>query len=315
MEDSILRDPIRFPSSDGKTQLCGFIWHDPEAQNPKAVVQIAHGMAEHIERYDDFARFLVRSGYLVCGYDQLGHGKSCDPSRYGMLPAQQGKDYLVEDQHKMRELMRKRYAGLPYFVFGHSLGSYIMRSYITRHGEGLAGCVLSGTGHIAPAISKAGHFLAARVCKKSGEDTLSPTLDSMGAGGYNRGIANPRTDFDWLSYNEANVDRYIADPACGFMFSAGGYAVVTSLTAEVCSKKCFAKTPKSLPLLFVSGAEDPVGDCGKGVNRAFSMAREAGIVDVTCKLYDHMRHEILNEAENHVVYEDVRGWLDEHVEY
>lgn len=315
MEDSTMRDPVRFPSSDGRTELHGFVWHSSEGERVKGIVQIAHGMAEHIARYDRFARFLVNSGYTVCGYDQIGHGASSDPSRYGKLPAQHGKEFLVRDQHKMRELMREHHAGLPYFVFGHSLGSYIMRSYIASHGEGLAGCILSGTGHIAPAISRAGHFLANRVCKKQGEDTLSTSLDSMGAGGYNRGIPNPRTDYDWLSYDESNVDRYIADPACGFMFSAGGYAVVTSLTAEVCSKKCFERIPKSLPVLFISGSEDPVGDCGKGVRKAFSMAQNAGLVDVSCKLYDHMRHEILNETERDLVYNDVLNWLDEHVEY
>lgn len=314
MPDSIMREDVSFLSTDGKTQIRGYIWHDPSLDSPRGIIQIAHGMSEHIERYDPFARFLAGHGFIVAGHNHLGHGSSVTSSdQLGCLPTHEGAHILVEDVHRMRSLMAARFSSkLPYFIFGHSLGSFITRSYITKHAQGLSGVILCGTGHVAPATSHAGNNIARVIARVRGRDYKSKLLDSMGVGAYNKPIANPRTNLDWLSFDEENVDRYIEDKGCGFMFAAGGYATVTALTGEVCTPASAAAIPHELPLLFISGSGDPVGSMGKGVVTAANMARDAGVKDVEIKLYEHMRHEILNEANKQMVFDDVLAWLEKH---
>lgn len=319
MDQPVTRTSVGFKSHDGKTQIKGLVWC-PErvkaggcATSPVGIVQIVHGMSEHVGRYDDFARFLAAQGYVVCAHDHVGHGKSVsDPKEWGCLPVEGGKDILIDDVHELRKTVAARYARqTPYFLFGHSMGSFVTRAYLARHAEGLAGAVLCGTGNQSRALSKAGNLLARRIAASKGEDTRSDRLDGMGAGAFSKQIENPRTPFDWLSTDPAVVDAYIEDEMCGAMFSAGGYATLTDLTGEVASPSCAAKVPKDLPVLFVSGAEDPVGACGKGVQAA-DLLRHAGVSDVEVKLYEGMRHEILNEPEHAQVYGDVLDWIRKH---
>ena len=306
----IVREPIEFASADTKTTIKGWVWL-PEGE-PKAVVQITHGMAEHIERYDEFARFLADRGFAVCGHNQIGHGASVTDGRYGCLPEHNGPEVLVADVDTLRHLAQTRFgADLPYFLFGHSLGSFITRAYIARHGLGLAGAIICGTGHVPPATSKAGNMVCHLIARFKGADAVSGLLDGMGVGAYSKAIKDADTPLDWLSYNKENVERYAADPLCGFSFSAGGYATVTALTGEVCTPACFDRTPKELPLLFIAGDGDPVGNMGEGVRTAYQMARDAGSKDAYCIIYEHMRHEILNEDERGRVMEDVANWLEE----
>ena len=320
MDQPVTRTSVGFKSHDGKTQIKGLIWC-PErvkaggcATSPVGIVQIVHGMSEHVGRYDDFARFLAAQGYVVCAHDHVGHGKSVsDPKEWGCLPVEGGKDILIDDVHELRKTVAARYARqTPYFLFGHSMGSFVTRAYLARHAEGLAGAVLCGTGNQSRALSKAGNLLARRIAASKGEDTRSDRLDGMGAGAFSKQIENPRTPFDWLSTDPAVVDAYIEDEMCGAMFSVGGYATLTDLTGEVVSPSCAAKVPKGLPVLFVSGAEDPVGACGKGVQAAADLLRHAGVSDVEVKLYEGMRHEILNEPEHAQVYGDVLDWIRKH---
>ncbi|MDO4536784.1 MAG: alpha/beta fold hydrolase [Coriobacteriales bacterium] len=305
------RETVHFLSTDGKTQIRGIIWWPEEGVEPIGVVQMVHGMAEHIMRYEPFARYLNAQGFVACGHDHLGHGESVEShAKWGCLPAKDGKDILVGDVGKMRALMSKRVdAGLPYVLFGHSMGSFVVRSYISSCGQGLAGAVICGTGHVPPATSKAGNALARGIAKTRGEDHVSKLLFDMTVGAYSKAIENARTPLDWLSYNEANVDTYMADEACGFPFSAGGNATLTALTAQVCTPACCAHVPSDLPLLYIAGDADPVGDMGKGVQTAAQMARDAGSTDVTCTIYEHMRHEILNEDEHERVMDDVCSWI------
>ncbi len=312
MADTIKRDQISFASNDGTSTIYGHLWRDEENTTPRGIIQIAHGMAEHIERYDDFARFLASHGYVVTGHNHIGHGSSSKPEKWGCLPAKNGKEILVEDLHAMRIIATDITANypLPHFLFGHSLGSYITRAYLTRHSEGLAGAVICGTGHVPPVTSTAGNVLAKAIARVQGEDTKSKMLDDMGVGAYAKAVPG-RTPVDWLSFNEKNARRYLDDEECGFMFSAGGYATVTSLTREVCTIKSFEKMPAELPLFFIAGTEDPVGNMGKGVEKSYEMAREAGMRNLNIKLYQNMRHEILNETNHEIVYEDVLKWTEE----
>ncbi len=321
MDQQVSRTSVGFKSHDGKTQVKGLVWSPerPKAAgrqaSPRGIVQIVHGMAEHIGRYDDCARFLAAHGYVVCAHDHVGHGKSVSaPEERGHLPLDGGKDVLVEDVNELRRTVGSRYSRqTPYFLFGHSMGSFVVRVYLSRYAEGLSGAVICGTGNQSRALSKAGNFLARRIAASKGETARSEKLDAMGAGGFAKDIPNARTPLDWLSCDPAVVDAYIADDMCGAMFSAGGYATLTSLTDEAASPACAAKIPRELPLLFIAGAQDPVGEHGRGVRAAAELVRRAGVRDVEVKLYEGMRHEILNEPGAAQVYEDVLAWVDGHV--
>lgn len=308
---SVERETLSFISLDGASDINARFWVDSELE-PKGVVQLVHGMAEHIDRYDEFARFLAARGFAVCGHDHIGHGGSVeDSSQLGHMPMKGGADILIADVDSLRKEASSRYPVLPYFIFGHSMGSFVTRCYLARHGEGLAGAILCGTGNQPASLSAGGNALCHLIGVIKGSDYRSKLIDSLAAGGFNNAIDNPRTAVDWISHNKENVDAYLADGRCGFMFSAGAYAALTSLTREAVSKACVNAYPKGLPLLYVAGEEDPVGGCGKGVRAAAELARGAGLDDVQVKLYPHMRHEILNEDDKARVMEDVAGWIEE----
>ena len=315
MSDDNRIETVHFASTDGSTQIRGVIWWPDDVTHAHGVLQLVHGMAEHIMRYDNFARFLADKGYVVCGHDHIGHGESVrDRSEWGHMPAKGGRDVLVGDVGRMRALVRERVdAALPHFLFGHSMGSFVVRAYISECGQGLSGAIICGTGHIAPAMSASGNALARLISRTRGETYVSKLLGDLSVGAYAKAIDNPRTPLDWLSHNEANVDAYIADAACGFPFSAGGNATLTALTGEVCSPKSCAHIPHDLPLFYIGGDGDPVGSLGKGVRTAAQMARDAGVTDVACTIYEHMRHEILNELDHQRVYDDVLAWMEERI--
>ena len=312
-EQGINREELRFPSADGRSTIRALVWWPALAAGTRArgVVQVIHGMAEHVERYDALARLFASRGFVVCGDDHAGHGASCDPDGYGCLPARGGAEALVADEHTLRRLVTERMGSdAPYLLLGHSLGSYIARVYLAEHGEGLSGVVLSGTGTLPVAVSWAGHALARLICAVRGEKYRSKLLDGMGVGAYARAVPGP-SGCEWLSHNEKNVATYVADPRCGFMFSAGGYAAVTKLTARACSLAWARRAPHDVPLLFVSGAEDPVGDNGCGVRAAAELARRAGQRHVDVRIYEGMRHEIFNEDDGGRVMADVLSWVEE----
>ena len=322
MSDSVIAVPLDFLSADGKSRINAKLWtcasfgspDAPGPETPKAVVQIVHGMAEYIDRYDDLASYLVGCGFVVCAEDHIGHGGSVDDeSLYGHMPAHGGKDILISDAHMLRRIVSECYSGVPYVMYGHSMGSFIVRAYIARHGDGLAAAVLSGTGNVPEGLSKMGRSMARALAAMRGETYHSKMIDGMGAGGYGKKIENARTPLDWLSTDDAVVDAYIADPKCGFMFTVGGYATLLDLTAEVVTAECAAKVPKALPCLFVAGDGDPVGDFGKGGEAAAKLLRDAGVETVDCTIYKGMRHEIHNEIGHEKVYSDIAEWIAAHV--
>ena len=304
MAEDIRRETIWCDSTDEASRLHGYIWWPEEGVVPRAAVQLVHGMAEHIGRYDEFARYLNTKGFVVFGHDHIGHGESvATHDDWGHLPAANGKDILVDDVHRVRTEAMARITGAygeiaPLFLFGHSMGSFVVRSYLSRHAYGLSGAIICGTGFMQPRTAAAGNAMARFICKTRGERHHSKLLHNMGVGAYAKDIEDAETDLDWLSHNKRNVARYQADEACGFMFDAGGYATVTALMREVCSPECIA------------GTEDPVGECGEGVSQAADLAHGAGVVDVRCRLYAGMRHEILNERGRKVVYDDVVSWME-----
>ena len=319
MADEIRRETIWCDSTDRQTRLHGYIWWPEEGVVPRGAVQLVHGMAEYIGRYDEFARYLNSKGFVVYGHDHIGHGKSvASKDDWGHLPAENGKEILVNDVHVVRTealaRIKEAYGELPpVFIFGHSMGSFVVRAYLSQHGFGLSGAIICGTGFMPPRTSATGRALAKTIARVRGERHHSKLLDKMGVGAYAQDIENAETDLDWLSHNRDNVERYIADEACGFMFTAGGYIALMGLLHDVCTTECVATYPKDLPILYIAGTEDPVGECGEGVSQAADLAYAAGVTDVRCRLYAGMRHEILNERGRQVVFDDVVSWMEGHI--
>ncbi len=316
MPDSVERQTLGFASKDNRSQVKGLIWQPAgtTVASPRGIVQIVHGMSEHIGRYDEFARFLASRGFVVCGHDHIGHGKSVSSAQdRGHMPLEGGADILVEDVDSMRSLMGTRFArSVPYFIFGHSMGSFVVRSYLPDHAKGLAGAIICGTGNKPPIVSRLGVKIARSVADRHGERYVSPFLRSLADGAYSKAVRSPRTDFDWLSYDEGNVDAYIADEMCGAPFTAGAYATLLQLVYNAAQLDLAMRIPKDLPMFYISGAEDPVGSYGDGVRDAVEVMRAAGVRDIKIRVYDGMRHEILNEAERATVFDDVLAWLEAH---
>lgn len=309
-DSAFVRSELTVPSVDGSSFLHVVIWV-PAQQKPHACVQLVHGMAEHIGRYHDFAAYLASQGYVVFGHDHIGHGHSAaSEDELGCLPLHRGKDILVEDVHEVRLALWNYYRSLPLFLFGHSMGSYVARLYCARYAEGLSGVILCGTGQQAALLSRLGNVLARILGTVRGVSYQSPLLHRLVVGAFSAAIKDARTPEDWISTDPAVVDAYRADPLSGVMFSAGGYAALTDLTAEAVSMNTARETPTTLPILFIAGEEDPVGNCGKDVIKAAGQYRQAGIETVTTILYPGMRHEILNEPSHTTVYRDVLDWME-----
>ena len=298
-----------FLSSDGKTMLYAREYL-PEGE-AVGIVQIVHGIAEHIARYDNFASFLADCGYIVIAHDQLGHGKSApDEEHLGFFSEEAGWEKAVQDIHALHDKTAARYPGKPYFLFGHSMGSFLTRTYLIRFRTGLDGAVISGTGHQSAALVAAGKAMSALDIRRHGATHKSDFLNKMAFGNYNDKLENVRTVSDWLSRDEAAVDLYNEDPLCGFIPTAGLLHDMMSGIEFITKPKNIARMKKDLPILFVSGDCDPVGEQGRGVIRAYKCFLKAGMKDVTMKLYHGGRHEMLNEINRAEVYEDVLSWLN-----
>ena len=274
---------------------------------PKAVVQIVHGIAEHVERYEDFAAFLNGHGILVVAEDHMGHGKSDEVRGYfhgGWFTA-------VEDTYTLTKMMREEYPEAPLFLFGHSMGSFMTRTILCKHPKAdIAGAIICGTGWMPTAVLKMGAYAADLVCRKNGEKTPSPKLQAMMFGSYNRRVEHPRTDSDWLSRDTKVVDAYVADPLCGFTASCGLYRDMLRGMLYIQTEQKLRKMNKALPVYFISGGDDPVGGYGKGVRQAAEEFRKVGMTVVSEKIYPLCRHEILNELNKQEVYGDVAKWLE-----
>ncbi len=298
-----------FESSTGKNRIHARKCIPDTA--PKAVIQIAHGIAEHINRYEDFMNFLAENGYVAVGNDHLGHGQSFESiGDEGFFAEENGWDYVVEDMDRLREQMRQEYHDLPYIFFGHSMGSFLTRTYLIRHPEKYDAAILSGTGHQGKALVLAGYTAANLMVRSKGPRGDGQMLNDMAFGSYCKRIPNPRTPFDWLSRDEENVDRYIADPLCGFVAKVSLYRDMMYGVKFITSQKNIDTMSKEQPIYFMSGDADPVGDYGKGVQKAYDAFCKAGLKDVTIRLYPDGRHEMLNEVNKGKVYQDILNWLN-----
>lgn len=297
-----------YSSCDRKNSIYVREWLPESA--PAGVVLLAHGIAEHISRYDDFARFLAENGFVAAGMDHLGHGKSVSaPEHQGYFGEFGGWELVVGDMRKLYERMREQYFSLPVFMLGHSMGSFLTRTYIIRYHDGPDGAILVGTGQYSGVQLNAGLALANRIIKSKGASQKSKLLKDMAFFGYNARIKPVRTEFDWLSRDEAVVDAYLADPDCGFIPSAGLFRDMFTGIKYISSMKNLDRIKTTLPVYFLAGDADPVGDYGKGVVKAYNSFLKAGLADVSLKLYHGARHEILSEPNKAEVYADILAWL------
>ena len=307
-----MRDEFYFPSKDGNTEIHTIEWK-PEGE-VRAVLQICHGMVEYIRRYDEFARFLCDRGYYVVGNDHLGHGKSVQAkSEYGFFNEKYGNACVLGDMHTLRQRTARKYPGVPYFMLGHSMGSSLLRQYIQMYGNGLSGAVLMG---VTSDQKKAALLFGKRLCRVMaafrGWHYRSKMVDKMVVGPYNKKFKPAHTRADWITSDREQLDAYVSDPLCSFMFTVNAYYNVFSGMIGMQRKESVYMIPKGLPILFMSGAEDPVGDFGKGVRKIYEKYRAAGIRDVTLRLYTGDRHEILNETDRDQVYADLLEWFEKH---
>lgn len=299
---------ISLKSVSGKA-LRVYVW---PVENPKAVVQLVHGMAEHMGRYDRLALALNAAGYAVIGNDHLGHGPAADRGELGYFGPRDGWDHLIEDMHQVTQYAKKRFPGVKYVLLGHSMGSFCTREYLIRYGGELDGCVISGTGWHPAALATAARGMAALTGAFSWTKPAN-FVNKMGFGSYNKAFEPARTPFDWLSRDEKEVDKYVADPLCGFVFTARGFYDMFGGLKALSDLSRLQKMPKALPVYFLSGAMDPVGTNGEGVKTVARQFRDAGMQDVTVKLYEGGRHEMFNEINRDEVTGDLIAWLNEKV--
>lgn len=303
-----------FPSADGRTTVHAVRW-TPEDGKYRAVLQITHGMVEYIERYRAFAEFLNDNGFLVVGHDHIGHGESIvSKDEWGFF-AEHPSDTVVADMHTLREITRKEHPGVPYFMLGHSMGSYMLRKYLAIHGEGLTGAIIMGTGCIPDNTTKLAMFIAKLQAAFFGWHHRSKLLQKLSYDKYYHqfDLTGKDASNSWLTKDEEIVKNYYADPKCTFVFTVNAYMGLFEAVLFDNQQENIEAVPKSLPLFFVSGAMDPVGGCGSGVKKVYNKFDTAGKEDITWKLYDNDRHEILNETDRDVVYHDILAWMNVHL--
>lgn len=296
-----------FPSSDGIHTCHAREWV-PEGR-PRGVVQIVHGVAEHIGRYDPTARFLACHGYLVCGEDHLGHGLTAG-GKFGYFGPKNGWTLVSHDVRRLRELEAERHPGLPYMLLGHSMGSFLARTYLIRWPGTVSAAVLSGTGQESAAAVASGRALAGALCRIKGPDYVSKLVNELSLGAYNKAFQPNRTSSDWISRDEAAVDAYLADPLCTFIPTVGMFRDMMEGLQFIADRKNLAKMNKNTPIYFLSGDQDPVGSMGRGVRKVEDMFRSAGCRDVTVKLYPGGRHEMFNEINRQEVLDNLLVWLE-----
>ena len=282
---------------------------EPDDNAPRAIVQISHGMCEYIGRYERFAEFLTANGFIVCGNDHLGHGRSADSDgELGVMP-RHADEILPDDVHSLTLIMKQKYPDLPYFLLGHSMGSFVARIYLTKYGAELDGAIIMGTGG-PESPAAAGKLLAKIVGATRGREHRSKLIDKVAFGSYNSRFGKDCSPKAWLTRDEDTVERYMKDKFCMYLFTADAFYGLFNMLGRVSAKDWATKLPKNVPLLLTSGEQDPVGNYGKGVRTVYERIKAAGASDVTLKMYTDDRHEILNELDRDTVYADILEWLN-----
>ena len=297
---------ISYPSCDGVHTIHTVQWL-PEGE-PRGVIQIVHGVAEYVERYAPLAHYLTERGYVVCGEDHLGHGHTA-AGQFGYFAPRGGWDLVARDIRQLRVLQGERHPGLPYVMLGHSMGSFLTRTYLIRWPGTLDGAVLSGTGQEPAPLVALGRLLAGGLCALRGPGDVRDLVYQLSLGAYNRAFRPNRTTADWLSRDEGAVDANLRDPLCAFRPTVSMFRDMMTGLRFIARRDNLARMERATPVYFLSGDRDPVGSMGAGVKKVAGMFRAAGCGDVTLKLYPGGRHEMFNEINRQEVMDDLLAWL------
>lgn len=301
-----------FPSHSGLCDIYAQSAAPIDYGSIKGVIQISHGMAEYSNRYARFALELCKAGYAVFVSDHIGHGSSVEAKdMLGFFGETDGEEHFVEDLKSLTDIIKNEYPDLPFFMLGHGMGSLIARKYTAKYGYLLDGVIYTGTSGENSAIGF-GIQLANTLIKQNGPMYRSELLDTMAFGGYNR-KTEKRTECDWVSRDEDEVDKFVADEYCGYTYTVSGMKALFNTVKQVSSRRWFNSVPLSMPILLLSGSMDPVGDYGKGVNEVYKKLKKSSHTNVSLKLYEGARHEILNEINKSEVFDDIITWLNERV--
>ena len=292
---------MELPSNDGVHKLHVVVWQ-PDGE-PKAVLQLSHGMIEFIERYEGLAQYLNEQDILVIGNDHLGHGHTAG--------SDEGLGYFCPE-HTVPEYAKKEYPGIPYFLLGHSMGSFMARRYLMTYGDELTGAILCGTGEQTSATLFAGKTAAGILGAFKGQRYRSEFIRKTSFKGYNDRFEK-RTENDWLTKDQSIVDWYNGHKFCTFGFTINGYKTLFEVLTYIQKQENYNKIPKNLPVYMIAGEDDPVGNYGEGVKHIYQQYKDSGIKDISIKLYPNDRHEILNELDKETVYADVADWIAGHM--
>ena len=301
-----------FPSADGVHDIHCSLWL-PEGQ-PKGVIQLVHGISEYVDRYDHMARFFTAQGYAVCGNDHLGHGRTAQQDgKFGFFAKHDGWTLAIADVRRLRQLMGEQFSNIPYFLLGHSMGSFMVRTYLCRYPGEISGALLSGTGQESVWLVAAGRTLSTLLSALHGPEYVSKLVHTGSIGVYNKQFAPQRTTADWLTRDEAAVDEYLADSFCNRMPTVGLYRDMMCALQYISSRRALSQMDPDTPVYIYSGDKDPVGTNGKGVKKVWGYFSKHGTKDLTMKLYPGGRHELHNETNRDEVFADLLNWLDAHI--
>lgn len=306
-----MKEEFKFTSSTGK-QIYAVKWFQEQNTSYKGVIQLVHGMQEHIGRYEEFAEVLAECGYLVIGHDHIGHGKTVQQEEeFGYFASKNGWEKLVEDIHILQNLIQEQYPNIPYVIMGHSMGSLLVRTYVTKYQDKLSGIILSGTSGQKRGLIL-GRMLTKLIIVTKGENYRSKLLQYLITGSFNKKFKPNRTKDDWTTRDYEKVDSYVRDPLCGKNFTASAYLDLLKGTYYLSKQKNISTTPK-VPILLFSGDKDPVGEQSKGVIRVYHMLQKTGNDKVRIRLFKDGRHEMLNEINKQEVYYFILDWLDKNI--
>lgn len=299
---------IGIAATDGKNTLHTEIYI-PEGREPVGIIQLAHGMIDYVGRYKLFAEYLCERGFIFAGADHIGHGDTAACAEdLGYFAERDGYKLVVDDVKRVNEYLKESYPGLPIVLFGHSMGSFVSRLYATKYPESIDGLVIHGTAGKNP-ILPLGILLTKIIKAFRGERHRSAFVRSLADGGYNKSFDKSEGEGAWLTRDGAMVADRPSNPKTNFTFTVSGYIDLFKMLGECNSPKWFAAFPKNLPTLVISGADDPVGDFGKGVHFVHNGLLAAELSDLELKLYEGARHELFNETNREEVFADIGAWL------
>lgn len=311
----IFKEEFYYPSRDGKTTIHAMKWV-PDKGEIFGILQIAHGMVENIERYDEFATYLAGKGFIVVGNDHLGHGDSVvDKKNWGYFCEVDGSTVLVRDMHRLKKMTQKEYPELPIFILGHSMGSFLLRKYMVMYGSGIQGAIIMGTGNVLDIVVGFGKILTKVIAFFRGWHYRSKLVDKITLG-WNDNRFNMEDDptRSWLTRDKDKMKERDKDPKCKFIFTLNGFYNLFDTIQYVNKSSNLKKIPQSLPVLFMSGEADPMSKEGRAVKGLYELYEQLEIKDIMCKLYKDNRHELLNELERKKIFFDIESWLRVRIE-